>query len=85
MKISKPAEKTLQKLWIYWAYLKENKDIQTELYNKTAVKELKNLKLVKQEGNGIYLTTEGFEESRKIIERCKLSEKSEKLIHEVLL
>ncbi|MEL7671621.1 hypothetical protein [Methanobacterium sp.] len=85
MRISEPAEKTLQKLWIYWVYLEGSSNVQKELYDETVIKELENLKLIEPESNKIYLTPEGFEESRKIIKRCKLSEKSEKLIHEVLL
>ncbi|WP_424356172.1 hypothetical protein [Methanobacterium sp. MBAC-LM] len=85
MKISKPAEKTLQKLWIYWVYLEGSSKVRKELHDKTIIKELENLKLIEPKYNEIYLTPEGFEESKKIIEKCKLSEKSKKLIHEVLL
>ena len=85
MKISEPAEKTLQKLWIYWVYLEGSSNVRKELHDETVIKELENLKLIEPESNEIYLTPEGFEESRKIIKRCKLSEKSKKLIHEVLL
>lgn len=85
MKISKHAEKTLQKLWVYWVYLEGNSNVKKELHDRNVIKELENLKLIEPDGNEIYLTPEGFEESRKIIEKCKLSEKSEKLIHGVLL
>ena len=85
MKISKPAEITLQKLWVYWVYLEGNSNVKKELQDKSVIKELENLKLIEPECNEIYLTPEGFEESRKIIEKYKLSEKSEKLIHEVIL
>jgi hypothetical protein len=85
VEISKPAEKTLQKLWIYWVYLEGNSKVQKKLHDETVIKELENLKLIEPKYNEIYLTPEGFEESRKIINRCKLSEKSKKIIHEVLL
>jgi len=39
--------------------------------------------LIEPEYNKIYLTTESFDESRKIIKRCKLSENHKKLIHDV--
>lgn len=84
MKISEPAEEILKKLWVHWVYLEENNDVKKELYDKPAVKELENLKLIEKEGDKIYLTPEGFEESRKIIKRRKLSEKSEKILHDVL-
>lgn len=85
MEISKPAEKTLQKLWVYWVYFKGNNWLQNGLYDQKAVKELENLKLIETECNEIQLTPKGFEEFTKIIKMHALSEKSEKLIHEILL
>jgi len=84
VKINEAAEAILEKLWIHWIYLEESDDMGKELYDESAVKELENLKLIEQESDKIYLTPEGFEESRNIIRRRKLSEKSEKILHDVL-
>ena len=69
---------------MYWVYLEENDDIGKEMYNKAAVKELEDQKLIENEGDKIYLTPEGFEECNKIIRKHKLSERSERLFYDVL-
>lgn len=78
MKINKASEEILQKLWVHSIHLIENDGMEKELYNKSAVNELENLKLIEDESGKIYLTPRGFEEFRKTIKRRKLSEKLKK-------
>jgi len=70
----------LEKLWVRSIYLIENEGLEKEFYNKSAVKELENLKLIEDDGGKIYLTSKGFEEFRKTIKRRELSEKSKKIL-----
>jgi DtxR family Mn-dependent transcriptional regulator len=82
MKISEPAEEILEKIWVFL----EDNDMELispeiELYDKKAVKELEDLKLIEYKENNIQLTLEGFEEAKKVIRRHRLAEK---LLHDVL-
>jgi len=81
MKINEAAEAVLEELWIQSIHLIKNEGLKKDLYNKTVVKELKNLKLIELDGDKIHLTPEGFKESRKIIEARRLSEK---ILHNIL-
>ncbi|MEN4016903.1 MAG: hypothetical protein PQ975_07745 [Methanobacterium sp.] len=82
MKINEVQVAILQKLWVHSIHLIENDGLEKELYNKSAVNELENLKLIEDDGGKIYLTPKGFEEFRKTIKRRELSEKSKKILHD---
>lgn len=82
--INKASEEILEKLWMHSIHLIKNDGLKKELYNRDAVKELENSKLVEPDGDKIYLTPEGYEKFKKIIKGRKLSEKSEKILHDVL-
>jgi DtxR family Mn-dependent transcriptional regulator len=82
VKISEPAEEILEKIYVF---LEENDVelilLEMDLYDKKAVKELEDLKLIEYKGNNVQLTSEGFEEAKKVIRRHRLAEK---LLHDVL-
>lgn len=84
MIIDKTSEELLEKLWMHSIHLIKNDGLKKELYNKVAVKELENSKLIELDGDKIYLTPEGYGEFKKIIKGRKLSEKSGKILHDVL-
>ena len=71
MEMSRDAEKVLEKLCIYWVYLKGNDDefIQRDLVGETTLKELEDLNLLEYDDEKVHLTPEGFEESGRIIRR----------------
>lgn len=80
MKISEPAEEILEKMWVFLED-EDDKLIPVNKYDKDALRELESLMLIEYEGDKVQLTSEGFEESKKIIRRHRLAEK---LLHDVL-
>ncbi|UCE73167.1 MAG: metal-dependent transcriptional regulator [Methanomassiliicoccales archaeon] len=81
MNISEEAEEVLESLWISQIEKEKSHFKGDKIDEKTVFEELKDLNLIKQDKNGIRLTTKGKEVAEGVIRRHRLAER---LFHDLI-